>query len=263
MTLFRPCIDLHAGRVKQIVGGTLTDRGARTNFVSELPARYYSELYRRDGLVGGHVIQLGQGNEGAAQEALAAWPGGLQLGGGVTPDNAQAWLMGGAAKVIVTTYLFEGGQLSERRIEQLLAVVAPERLVIDLSCRRVDDAYWVATNRWQDITATRLDGATLRRLSRYCSEFLVHAADVEGLCQGIEGELVTLLGAESPLPCTYAGGAKELADLDLVARLSTGRVDLTFGSALDIFGGTGVKYSDCVAYNAQARGGVESGSQTL
>lgn len=254
MTLFRPCIDLHHGKVKQIVGGSLRDDAgvvstARENFVSDLPARHYAELYRRDGLTGGHVIQLGTGNEGPALEALSAWPRGLQLGGGVTPENARRWLEQGASKVIVTSVLFEDGALSRRRLDELAQVVRPEELVIDLSCRKRDGRYWVATNRWQTLTDTPVNGETLRMLSHYCSEFLVHAADVEGLCQGIEEDVVRLLGAECPLPCTYAGGAKQLADLDLVAELSQGRVDLTFGSALDLFGGSGVAYADCVAYN--------------
>lgn len=258
MTLFRPCIDLHHGKVKQIVGGSLRDgvgaeSSARENFVSDLPARHYAELYRRDGLTGGHVIQLGAGNEGAALEALAAWPQGLQLGGGVTPANARHWLDHGASKVIVTSVLFDGGTLSHRRLDELAEVVRPEELVIDLSCRKRDGRYWVATNRWQTLTDTPVNGETLRSLSRYCSEFLVHAADVEGLCQGIEEDVVRLLGAECPLPCTYAGGAKRLEDLDLVAALSQGRVDLTFGSALDLFGGSGVAYADCVAYNRCTR----------
>lgn len=259
MTLFKPCIDLHHGKVKQIVGGSLRDGGpgdgagtsstARENFVSELPASHYAALYRGDGLTGGHVIQLGAGNEDAAVMALAAWPKGLQLGGGVTARNARWWLDRGASKVIVTSALFDGASLSEARLEELAKVVSREELVIDLSCRKRGSRYWVATNRWQTVTETPVDGETLRFLSQYCSEFLVHAADVEGLCQGIEQDVVRLLGAESPIPCTYAGGAKQLDDLDLVAALSGGRVDLTFGSALDLFGGSGVRYDDCVAYN--------------
>ncbi len=255
MTLFKPCIDLHHGKVKQIVGGSLRDGGdatggtAKENFVSELPAAHYADLYRRDGLVGGHVIQLGGGNEEAAIAALAAWPKGLQLGGGVTPENARQWPERGAAKVIVTSALFEGATLSQARLEAFAKVVSPDELVIDLSCRKRGTGYWVATNRWQTVTETPVNGETLQLLSRYCSEFLVHAADVEGLCQGIERDVVQLLGQESPLPCTYAGGAKQLEDLDLVATLSGGRVDLTFGSALDLFGGSGVRYDDCVAYN--------------
>lgn len=260
MTVFRPCIDLHHGKVKQIVGGSLRDgeagqdSSAQENFVSELPARHYAALYRQDNLIGGHVIQLGAGNDAPAAEALAAWPKGLQLGGGVTADNARRWLDVGASKVIVTSALFSGGQLSQARLDELAAVVSRDELVIDLSCRKRDGAYWVATNRWQTVTDTPVNGETLRLLSTYSSEFLVHAADVEGLCQGIEEDVVRLLGAECPVPCTYAGGARQIADLDLVAHLSAGRVDLTFGSALDLFGGSGVRYADCVAYNRR-RGG--------
>lgn len=250
MTLFRPCIDLHQGQVKQIVGGTLRDDGcAQTNFTATQGAAHFSALYRRDGLFGGHVIQLGPGNTSAASDALAAWPQGLHLGGGVNPDNARQWLDRGAEKLIVTSYLFEGGQLSESRLAAIAEAVKPEQLVIDLSCRRHGAAWFVATDRWQTVTSSEVNESLLTRLAGYCSEFLVHAADVEGLCQGIDADLVTLLGEASPLPCTYAGGAKALSDLDLVAELSGGRVDLTFGSALDIFGGVLVKYDDCVAYN--------------
>lgn len=250
MTLFRPCIDLHSGKVKQIVGGTLSDGGPpRTNFVSERPADYYAKLYRDDALEGGHVIMLGPGNEQAAEAALSAWPGGLQVGGGIGPHNAPDWLARGAGKVIVTSYLFEGDALSEARLEALAAVVPKQQLVIDLSCRRGADDWYVATQRWQVVTRTAVNQATLQRLAQYCSEFLIHAADVEGLCQGIDEALVRRLGAESPIPCTYAGGGRELSDLSRVAELSDGRVDLTFGSALDLFGGSGVRYQDCVQYN--------------
>jgi phosphoribosylformimino-5-aminoimidazole carboxamide ribotide isomerase len=237
--------------VKQIVGGSFCggEQAPATNFVSERPAEYYSALYRRDGLQGGHVIQLGPGSHDAALAALAAWPEGMQLGGGVTPDNARFWLEAGAGKVIVTSYLFEGKALSERRLEALAQVVSPEELVIDLSCRRREDGWYVATDRWQTVTDTPIDEATLKLLARHCSEFLVHAADVEGLCRGIDRELVVRLGELSPLPCTYAGGGRTLDDLEDVANLSHGRLDLTFGSALDLFGGTGVRYADCVAFN--------------
>jgi phosphoribosylformimino-5-aminoimidazole carboxamide ribotide isomerase len=235
--------------VKQIVGGTLTDRGAKENFVADQPAEYFAETYRRDGLRGGHIIQLGPGNEEAALAALRSFPRGLQLGGGVTPDNARKWLDAGASQVIVTSYLFEGGRLSSSRLDRLMAVVSPHELVIDLSCRKTAAGWNVATDRWQTVTDTAIDAKLMEGLARYCVEFLVHAADVEGLCQGIDGELVALLGAMSPHPCTYAGGARHLEDLDLVRTLSGGRVDLTFGSALDLFGGTGVRYVDCVAYN--------------
>jgi phosphoribosylformimino-5-aminoimidazole carboxamide ribotide isomerase len=251
MTRFRPCIDLHQGRVKQIVGGTLTDVGARENFVSELPAAHYANLYFEDDLRGGHVIQLGPGNVDAARSALAAFPGGLQLGGGVAPENAQAWLEAGASHVIVTSYLFDGPRFDRSRLARLAEVVPPSRLVIDLSCRRVGDGWRVATNRWQTVTETAIDERLLRLLAEHCDEFLVHAADVEGLCQGIDEDLVRFLGDFSPIPVTYAGGASDITDLERVERLSGGRVDLTYGSALDIFGGSLVRYTDCVAWNRE------------
>jgi phosphoribosylformimino-5-aminoimidazole carboxamide ribotide isomerase len=249
MTVFRPCIDLHEGRVKQIVGGSLTDRGARENFVSSRPANYYSQLYRKDSLRGGHVIQLGPGNEAAARDALAAYPGGLQIGGGINADNARSWLEAGASHVIVTSYLFEEGRLSQARLEALAKVVSSRELVIDLSCRKVGDGWNVATNRWQTVTETLVDSPIFELLASYCCEFLVHAADVEGLCKGIDGNLVEHLSKVCPLPITYAGGAKSLVDLHRVEQLSQGKVDLTFGSALDLFGGQLVKYEDCVAWN--------------
>lgn len=235
--------------MKQIVGGTLTDTGARENFSTELPAAWFAELYRRDRLLGGHVIQLGPGNLEAARAALAAYPGGLQLGGGVTPGNAEAWLEAGASHVIVTSFLFDGPVWSDRRLDELSEVVRPERLVIDLSCRRTASGWNVATDRWRTITSTTIDAPLLERLAPRAAEFLIHAADVEGLCEGIDEELVALLGRASPLPVTYAGGARSLTDLERVSELSQGRVDLTLGSALDIFGGKLVRYQDCVDYN--------------
>ncbi len=252
---FRPCIDLHEGRVKQIVGGTLDSatEELKTNFVSDRPATWFAARYAADGLRGGHVIQLGPGNETAAREALAAYPGGLQIGGGITTENAAAWLEAGASHVIATSFLFDReGRFQPDRLERLAAETGRERLVIDLSCRRRGDAWVVAMNRWQTLTDLAVDAATLDALASSCDEFLIHAADVEGQCRGIDGELVTLLGAWGERPLTYAGGASTLTDLELVDRLGQGRVDLTIGSALDLFGGTGVRYEDCVAWN---RGG--------
>jgi phosphoribosylformimino-5-aminoimidazole carboxamide ribotide isomerase len=251
MTVFRPCIDLHDGKVKQIVGGTLRDEGEgpRENFVAEQPAAWFAERYRADGLPGGHVIKLGPGNEEAASQALACWPAGLQLGGGVSLDNAADWISRGAAKVIVTSWLFVDKRLDLARVEALASAIGPDKLVVDLSCRRVPDGWRVATDRWQTITDTPIDRPTLAALAPLCSELLVHAADVEGRCEGIDEALVTVLGAECPLPCTYAGGGRAIEDLARVEELSGGRVDLTFGSALDLFGGTLVRYADCVAWN--------------
>ena len=249
--MFRPCIDLHDGKVKQIVGGSLKDDGAglRTNFVSERPASWFAELYRRDGLMGGHVIKLGPGNDAAALAALAAFPGGLHLGGGVDADNATGWLEAGASHVIVTSWVFRDGQLDWERLKSLVGVIGKQRLVLDLSCRRRGADYFVVTDRWQKFTELTVSRETLVRLADYCDEFLIHAADVEGLCRGIDSELVSKLGEWTPIPTTYAGGAKSLADLEEVTRVGNGRVDLTIGSALDIFGGTGVTYADAVEFN--------------
>lgn len=257
MTLFRPCIDLHDGQVKQIVGGTLSDagEGPKTNFVASEGPAHFAAMYRRDGLAGGHVIKLGRGNDEAARDALAAWPGGLHLGGGIDATNAKAWIEAGAGAVIVTSWLFPEARFSPERLEALVATVGRERLVIDLSCRRRAGGWMVAIDRWQKITGFAVDEANLARLAGACSEFLIHAADVEGLCGGIDEELAERLGRWSPIPVTYAGGAKAMADLELVERCSGGRVDLTIGSALDIFGGSGVAYADCVAWNRR-RGGT-------
>ncbi len=242
----------------QIVGGSLSDsgEGVRTNFVAEQPPRWFAELYRRDELTGGHVIALGPGNEAAAREALGAWPGGLQYGGGVNADNAAAWLEAGASHVIVTSWVFREGRLEEDRLAELVRRIGRERLVLDLSCRKRGDDYFVVTDRWQNFTDLKLGPETFAALARQCAEFLVHAVDVEGLCRGIDGELVAQLAEWSRLPATYAGGAKSLEDLATVQRLGQGRVDLTIGSALDIFGGVGVRYADAVAFNrGQQKGG--------
>lgn len=252
MTRFRPCIDLHAGKVKQIVGGTLRDdsEGLRTNFESDRPAAYYAEMYRRDGLAGGHVIQLGPGNLEAAMDALRAYPGGLHIGGGVTPHNAAKFLDAGASHVIVTSYLFAGGRFMEERLREISAAVGRERLVLDLSCRAAADGGWtVATDRWQTLTDLRVTAGALDRLAAFCSEFLVHGVDVEGRQQGIDEDLVSMLGRWGGMPVTYAGGARSAADLLRVEELSDGKVDLSIGSALDIFGGRLIRYADCVAFN--------------
>jgi phosphoribosylformimino-5-aminoimidazole carboxamide ribotide isomerase len=249
--MFRPCIDLHEGKVKQIVGATLgaSPANPRTNFVSDRPAAWYAELYKQDGLHGGHVVQLGPGNETEARAALQAYPAGLQLGGGVNLENARAWLEAGASHVIVTSWIFREGRLDWARLEQLVGKVGRERLVLDLSCRRRGDGYIVVTDRWQTITDVALTAQTLQKLAGYCAEFLVHAVDVEGLCRGIDEQLVSRLAQWSQIPTTYAGGASSLADLQKVTQLSEGRIDLTIGSALDIFGGQGVRYMDAVAFN--------------
>ena len=251
--MFRPCIDLHEGKVKQIVGGTLGAAALRTNFVSDRPAAWFADLYRRDDLRGGHVILLGAGNEAAARSALAAFPGGLQIGGGINADNAADWLAAGAAQVIVTSWVFRESRVDWDRLEQLSRLVGRERLVVDLSCRRRDGLYYVVTDRWQKFTELTVTAETLRQFAGYCAEFLIHAVDVEGLCQGIDRELVEKLGEWSPIPTTYAGGARSLVDVEEVTRLGRGRIDLTIGSALDIFGGNGVRYEEVVAFNRRTK----------
>lgn len=253
--MFRPCIDLHDGKVKQIVGGTLSDDAAtlRTNFVSERPSAWYAELYRRDGLKGGHVIMLGAGNETAARAALGAYPGGMHIGGGINADNAASYLEAGASHVIVTSWVFREGRLDQERLATLVKRIGKNKLVLDLSCRRKDGQYWVVTDRWQKFTSLAVNRETLELLATQCEEFLIHAADVEGLCRGVDMELVELLGKWCPIPATYAGGASSLADLETVTRVGNGRIDLTIGSALDIFGGKGVKYAEVVEFNRRVK----------
>lgn len=250
MTRFRPCIDLHQGVVKQIVGGSLTDGGATTHFVSDRGSAHYANLFKNRGLTGGHLISLGPNNQTAVSDALAAYPQGLQYGGGVTIDNAADFLDAGASKVIVTSYLFKNQQFSWHRLADISRLIGPDRLVIDLSCRKTESGWQVATDRWQTITETLIDRRLIEQLQPYCAEFLVHSADMEGLQAGIDEELVRLLGDSVDIPTTYAGGARSLADLEQVKRLSKGKIDLTIGSALDIFGGNGVTLDECVQWNS-------------
>lgn len=245
---FRPCIDLRGGRVVQIVGGSLRGGAAPlTNFETGRSAADYAKIYRADNLPGGHVVMLGPGNESAALSALSAFPGGLQVGGGIRPENARRYLDAGASHVIVTSYVFRNGRVDTDRLERMVRAVGRDRLVLDLSCRRRGGAYLVVTDLWQRFTSVRVDGPTLKRLSEFCDGFLVHGVDVEGKRAGIEDSLVELLGTESPIDVTYAGGARRLEDLDRVDELGKGRVGLTIGSALDIFGGD-VPYAEVVAW---------------
>ena len=255
MTKFRPCIDIHQGKVKQIVGGTLSDSETPlTHFTSEHSPAYYAELYQKDGLRGGHVIMLAKGCEAAAKEALAAYPNGLQVGGGINPTNAQTFLDAGASHVIVTSWIFDGAILNFEKVKILSEAVGKNHLVLDLSCRRTHSGWNVATNRWQTITDAVVDENLLQKLAAFCDEFLVHAADVEGLERGMDEELVRFLAEKSPIPVTYAGGAKSIDDLIHCNAISNGKVDLTIGSSLDIFGGTGTRYAECVEFNKRQNG---------
>jgi phosphoribosylformimino-5-aminoimidazole carboxamide ribotide isomerase len=249
MTRFRPCIDLHNGKVKQIVGSSLSQNETelKENFVSQKSAEWYAELYKKDGLKGGHIIMLGAGNEDAAIKALKAYPNGLQIGGGILKENAKKYIESGASAIIVTSYIFPDGKFSLERLKAISGEVGKERLVIDLSCynNHGSGSWQVATNRWQTITDFFITPQNLNEISAYCTEFLIHATGVEGKQQGMDLELIEFLGKHSPIPTTYAGGANSLQDIETCNTLSKGRVDLTIGSALDIFGGN-VPYKECV-----------------
>ena len=243
---FRPCIDIHNGKVKQIVGGSLIDQGnqAEENFVSDYDGGFYARLYQEHGLKGGHIILLNPaGSEyyeqdvAQAKKALEVYPGGLQIGGGMTAENASRFLEMGASHVIVTSYVFQNGQIHYDRLEKLKQAVGKEHLVLDLSCRKKDGVYYVVTDRWQKFTDVELNHETLDELSSYCDEFLIHAVDVEGKASGIERELVSMIGVWNKIPVTYAGGVRSEEDLRLLKELGHGHLDVTIGSALDLFGG--------------------------
>ena len=243
---FRPCIDIHNGKVKQIVGGSLLDQGdyAKDNFVSEKDGGYYAGLYRDAGLTGGHIILLNPASSSYYEEdvrqaclALAAYPGGMQIGGGMNDENAQFFLEKGASHIIVTSFVFRDGRIDYGHLERMVRAAGREHLVLDLSCRRRGSDYYIVTDRWQKFTDVKLTGEVLDELSGYCDEFLIHAVDVEGKAGGIEREIAAMLGQWGGLPVTYAGGVGSMEDLRLLKRLGRGRVDVTIGSALDLFGG--------------------------
>ena len=249
---FRPCIDLHNGQVKQIVGSTLSDTepsDLKTNFTAEHSSQWFANLYKRDQLEGGHIIKLGPGNDAAACAALAAWPGGMQLGGGINIENAGYWLDAGASHLIVTSYVFRDGKIDEDRLAKIVQLVGKKRLVLDLSCRRRGNEYYIVTDRWQKWTEVKICAEVLGQLGECCDEFLIHAADVEGMCQGIEEVLLEKLSAITPIPTTYAGGIRSMDDLKTIRDIGAGRIDATIGSALDIFGGDLIRYQDAVAYS--------------
>ena len=251
---FRPCIDIHNGKVKQIVGGSLTDEHdyARENFVSEQDAAWYARLYQKDGLKGGHIIQLNgkdspyyQTTKAQALAALRAYPGGLQVGGGITAENGEEYLDAGASHVIVTSYVFRDGQIFYENLERMKKAVGKERLVLDLSCRKKAGSYYIVTDRWQRFTDVQVTKQILTELASWCDEFLIHAVDVEGKASGIEEELAVLLGEWQGLPVTYAGGVGSMEDVLRLKELGKGRLDVTIGSALSLFGGC-IPYGDVV-----------------
>ena len=243
---FRPCIDIHNGKVKQIVGGSLKDAGdqAEENFVSEQDAAFFARLYQNKKLSGGHIILLNppssefyEQTKRQALSALRAYPGGLQIGGGITPENAGEYLEAGASHVIVTSYVFKDGKLHYDRLQEMVRAVSKNRLVLDLSCRKREGSYYIVTDRWQKYTDVLLNEETLHKLAGFCDEFLVHAVDVEGKANGIEAEVAALLGNSCEIPSTYAGGVHSCEDLEKLKLLGRNRVDVTIGSALDLFGG--------------------------
>ena len=253
---FRPCIDIHNGKVKQIVGGSLKDAGnmAQENFVSEQDAAFYAHMYKETNICGGHIILLNakdseyyEATKEQALMALAAYPGGLQVGGGITATNAREFLDAGASHVIVTSYVFREGRIVYERLEELVAAVGKEHLVLDLSCRKRDGVYYIVTDRWQKFTEEEVTLSLLNRLMSYCDEFLIHAVDVEGKASGIEMELAAMLGEWGKIPVTYAGGVGNFDDLKQLKVLGQNRVNVTIGSALDLFGGN-MKYEEVLAY---------------
>lgn len=253
---FRPCIDIHNGSVKQIIGGSLKDAGdsAQENFVSGQDAAFYAGLYREKGISGGHIILLNPSSSPHYEEtkrqallALSAYPQGMQVGGGITPENAAVFLDAGASHVIVTSYVFSEGRIRYDRLQALVKETGKEKLVLDLSVRSRGGRYYIVTDRWQKYTSVELTRQVLDELSGFCGEFLVHAVDVEGKSAGIEEQVASLLGDWGKIPITYAGGVHSFADLDKLKKLGKGRVDVTIGSALDLFGGQ-MAFADVLSY---------------
>ena len=242
---FRPCIDIHDGKVKQIVGGSLNDSGATVNFETEMTGVHYAKLYESHNLKGGHIIILNpatseyyQADKKLALDALSSYPGGLQIGGGITCDNAAEFINAGASHIIVTSYVFKNGKINYDNLNRLVDTVGQEHIVLDLSCRKRNNNYYIVTDRWQNFTDVMVNPDTLTSLSSYCDEFLIHAADVEGKCQGIEEELVRTLDSwDTDFPITYAGGVGSYDDLLKLKSLSHNKINVTIGSALNLFGG--------------------------
>ncbi len=246
---FRPCIDLHDGKVKQIVGSTLghTNQEVIENFISDYDASYYANMFAQDQLKGGHVILLGSGNEQAALAALSAYPGGLQVGGGITSENAKKYINAGASHVIVTSFIFHDGQLDVHRLEQLVQAIGKKHLVIDLSCKMRDGKWFVVTDKWTTFSDFEVNAETIAYIEGFCDELLIHAVDVEGKKNGMQESLVRDLAAWTSIPTTYAGGVRSLDDLETFKTLSNGKLHVTIGSSLSIFGGD-LPYSEVVNY---------------
>ncbi len=245
---FRPCIDIHNGRVKQIVGATLIDGDSpAVNFESSEKPSFYSELYKKDNLTGGHVIKLGPNNEIAAKNALSSWPNGMQIGGGITAENAKTYLDMGASHIIVTSYVFKDGKINYQNLDKLVNAIGRDKIVLDLSCKENNGEYYIVTDRWQKWTDVKINQETLELFSKYCDELLVHAASVEGKMMGPDLNLVKILADYSPIPVTYAGGITTIDDLDKIRSVGRNSVHITVGSALDLFGGK-LSYKEVVDF---------------
>lgn len=253
---FRPCIDIHNGQVKQIVGGSLKDANDKAveNFVSAQDAAYYAKLYKKNQLSGGHVILLNPPSspyyEATKQQALLAlnhYAGGLQAGGGITDKNASEYLNAGASHVIVTSFVFQNGEINYDNLNKLIKSVGKQRLVLDVSCRKKDGNYFIVTDRWQKFTNVILTEQVFDKLSRFCDEFLIHAVDAEGKASGIEEDLAEIMGKMEGITMTYAGGISCMEDLLTLKKLGNEKIDFTIGSALDIFGGK-MKFEEAAAF---------------
>jgi len=250
---FRPCIDIHDGKVKQIVGSTLNDVSAVENFVSNRDADFFAKLYKDNGLRGGHIILLNKAGtpeyeltKAQAIKGLKAFPNGMQIGGGITAENAAEYT-DYASHVIVTSYVFKDGIVYEDNLKKLVEAVGKNKIVIDLSCRKVGDSYFITTDRWQKTTKVSISYDTLDYFAGYCDEFLIHAVDVEGKQNGIERELVEYLSGWKGIDITYAGGVRSIDDMKLLNEIGRGRIDVTVGSALDLFGGR-MSFADAVDF---------------
>ena len=244
---FRPCIDLHNGSVKQIVGGTLTDQNnPKVNFFSENNSSFFAKMFADYNLQGGHIIKLGANNDKAAKEAIKAWPKGLQIGGGITIDSAKRWLDLGASKVIFTSCIFKKNNLDIKKLKKIVEKVGRENITLDLSCRKKEGKYFVVTDKWQTFTNLEVEKKSLQMLSEFCSEFLIHSVDVEGLMSGIDINLINIV-KNSPIQCVYAGGVHSFEDLDIIKEIGQDKIDVTIGSALDIYGGN-LNFKEIVNY---------------
>lgn len=257
---FKPCIDIHDGQVKQIVGGDLTDDKSHDNFVSKKSAAYYAELYKEKKLPGGHIILLNpkgtkeyELDKIQALEALKTYPGGMQIGGGIDEENAEEFVSAGASHVIMTSRLFDGKIFDWNRLKKISEKIGREHIVVDISCRKHGEEYVVVKDRWKTFTDMTVNENNIKRLTEFTDELLIHAVDVEGLRLGIDKELIAFLGnCADMIKITYAGGINNLSDIETIGELGGEKIDFTVGSALDLFGGN-LKFNEIANMMAERR----------